>query len=176
MAAEEYPAPVLLLNVKNDHIIFPIPTITKSSIYNDLFSQKVVRTIFYKRNTKSTILHTIGPISHISFLANVAVLKLKMARLFFKNSKRIVDTEQICPKSCSILSNETYKSYWTAYWVMRHTSAFLETLACFIRWRMYIEFLALFEYGCKVTRDNDTLRNLEEQNELIITASEVHNT
>ena len=58
MEAEEYPVPVLLLNVKNDDIIFPIPTVTKSSISHDLFPEKVVRTILYNRNTISTILHT----------------------------------------------------------------------------------------------------------------------
>lgn len=64
------------------------------------------------------------------------------------------------------------------YQLMRLTRGFHETLASFITWIMYIGFLALFEYGhgCKITQDNDTLRNFEKPDELMSTASEVHNT
>jgi hypothetical protein len=65
MGAEEYPVLVLLLNVKNDRIIFRIPTITKSFLFPMIcFPNIVVQTIFYKRNTIPTILHTTGPFFH----------------------------------------------------------------------------------------------------------------
>jgi hypothetical protein len=37
MASEEYPALALLLNRKNDHIIFPNPTVKMSFISQELF-------------------------------------------------------------------------------------------------------------------------------------------
>jgi hypothetical protein len=121
------------------------------------FPNIVVQTIFYKRNTIPTILHTTGPFFHFYHCSEATDGMF----IFQQFQEKVVDTEQICPQKLQ-------------YGLVRHT-AFQETLASFIRWRMYIWFLALFEYVCKITQDNDILRNMEEPNEIVITASEVHN-
>jgi hypothetical protein len=64
MGAEEYPVLVLLLNEKMIALSFEYQLLQRVLFPMICFANIVVQTIFYKRNTIPTILHTIGPFFH----------------------------------------------------------------------------------------------------------------